>query len=282
MAWFNLLCHQGARQGRRLSSPLADPARATFDMAAELPDRHASLPWLSAGNILWDMTERLHAFDDASLVASYAERAPRTVPGYHDIHTMTSVLLAERAPDQARVLVLGGGGGLEVKAFATAHPRWTFLAVDPSAPMLDLAAATLGPLAPRLSVYEGYVADAPEGPFDAATALLLLHLIERDERLRTLTEVHRRLRPGAPLVVMHVSYPQHDDAERDLWCDRHVAYLVASGMELTYVEKATTMLRQHIAASSPAEDRVVLEQAGFVGVTQFFSAFTFRGWVGYA
>ena len=62
---------------------------------------------------------------------------PRTVPGYHDIHTMASVLLAERAPADARVLVLGAGGGLEVKAFATAHPAWTFLAVDPAAPMLE-------------------------------------------------------------------------------------------------------------------------------------------------
>jgi tRNA (cmo5U34)-methyltransferase len=32
------------------------------------------------------------------------------------------------------------GGGLEAKAFATAHPGSTFLAVDPAAPMLDLAA----------------------------------------------------------------------------------------------------------------------------------------------
>ncbi|CAN5855065.1 class I SAM-dependent methyltransferase [soil metagenome] len=228
------------------------------------------------------MDERLSGFGDASLVASYAEQAPRTVPGYHDIHTMTSVLLAERAPADARVLVLGAGGGLEVKAFATAHPTWTFLAVDPAAPMLDLAVATLGPLASRMDAHQGYIADAPDGPFDAATGLLMLHLTERADRLRTLADVHRRLRPGAPLVVMHVSYPQSDDAERQLWLDRHVAYLAASGLDPAYVEKAGAMIRQHLPALSPAEDRAILEQAGFTGVTQFFSAFTFRGWVGYA
>lgn len=42
------------------------------------------------------------------------------------------------------------------------------------------------------------------------------------------------------------------------------------------------MIREHMPALSPDEDRAVLEQAGFTGVTQFFSAFTFRGWVGYA
>jgi tRNA (cmo5U34)-methyltransferase len=222
------------------------------------------------------------SFGDASLVASYTEQAPRAVPGYHDIHTMASVLIAERAPVDARVLVLGAGGGLEVKAFATAHPAWTFLAVDPAAPMLDLAVATLGPLASRMAIHQGYVADAPDGPFDAATGLLMLHLIERADRLRTVADVHRRLRPGAPFVVMHVSYPQEDDTERELWLQRHVAYLVASGIDSSYVATAGAMIRQHMPVISPDEDHDILEQAGFTGVTQFFSAFAFRGWVGYA
>jgi tRNA (cmo5U34)-methyltransferase len=221
-------------------------------------------------------------FADASLVATYTEQAPRAVPGYHAVHTMASVLLAERAPADARVLVLGAGGGLEVKAFATAQPAWTFLAVDPAAPMLDLAVATLGPLASRMDVHQGYVADAPVGPFDAATGLLMLHFTEREDRLRTVADVHRRLRPGAPFVVMHVSYPHEGDAEGQLWLNRHVAYLVASGLDPAYVENASMMIRQHLPALDPDEDRAILEQAGFTGVTQFFSAFTFRGWVGYA
>ena len=112
------------------------------------------------------MSERPSGFGAASLVSTYAEQAPQTVPGYHDIHTMASVLLAEEAPADAQVLVLGAGGGLEIKAFATAHPRWKFMAVDPSAPMIDLAKDTLGPLAARMDVHEGYVDDGA-----AATAL---------------------------------------------------------------------------------------------------------------
>ncbi len=49
------------------------------------------------------------------------------------------------------------------------------------------------------------------------------------------------------------------------------------------MERAGTMLRHHMPALNPPdEDQAVLEEAGFTGVTQFFSAFTFRGWVGYA
>lgn len=225
---------------------------------------------------------RRHGFQHAALVSSYTESAPRTVPGYHDIHTMASVLLAEHVPADGRVLVLGAGGGLELKAFASLHPTWRFLGVDPSAPMRDLALTTLGTLASRVNWHPGVVADAPEGPFDCATALLLLHHIEPEERVRTVADVRRRLRPGAPFVVMHVSYPQGDDAERSLWQRRHVAYLVASGLDGHYVEKARAAIEQRMPALSPEEDRAILEDAGFTDVTQFFSAFSFRGWVGYA
>jgi tRNA (cmo5U34)-methyltransferase len=63
--------------------------------------------------------------------------------------SMAAILLAERAAEDARMPVLGAVGGLELKAFAQAQPRWTFDAVDPSAPMLALAKQTLGPFASR-------------------------------------------------------------------------------------------------------------------------------------
>jgi tRNA (cmo5U34)-methyltransferase len=33
---------------------------------------------------------------------------------------------------------------------------------------------------------------------------------------------------------------------------------------------------------TPEQDRAILQEAGFTDVTEFFSAYTFRGWVGYA
>ena len=81
---------------------------------------------------------------------SYAEGAPRNVPGFASLHRMTSMLLAERVPPDGRVLVLGAGGGLELKALADAHPGWRFDGVDPSADMLRLAAGMIGPHAARI------------------------------------------------------------------------------------------------------------------------------------
>jgi tRNA (cmo5U34)-methyltransferase len=204
------------------------------------------------------------------------------VPAYRDIHRMAAVVIDECVPPDARVLVLGAGGGLETKAFAQTHPGWTFDAVDPAAAMLDLATKTLGPHAARVQMHCGYIDDAPPGPFDAATSLLTLHFLAPDERRRTATELRRRLAPGAPFVVMHLSFPQRDDAERDLWMRRHAANLVASGVEPADADKARTSIASAVPVLTPQQDRAILLDAGFTDVTEFFSAFTFRGWVAYA
>jgi tRNA (cmo5U34)-methyltransferase len=228
------------------------------------------------------VAESPNAFDNPAFADKYADRAPRTVPAYHDIHRMAAVLIDERAPADARILVLGAGGGLEMKAFSQAHPGWTFDAVDPAATMLNLAATTMGSSAARVQMHHGYIDDAPSGPFDAATSLLTLHFLGPNERRRTMTEVRRRLKPGAPFVAAHLSFPQRDDVERELWMRRHSAQLAASGIDPADAERARTTVAQNVPALTPEQDRAILREAGFADVTEFFSAFTFRGWVGYA
>jgi tRNA (cmo5U34)-methyltransferase len=165
------------------------------------------------------VTDIQNAFSDPQMVAKYTEGPPRFVPGYNSMLSMAAILLGERAREDARILVLGAGGGLELNAFAQAQPRWTFDGVDPSAAMLNLAKQTLGPLVSRAHLHQGYIDDAPEGPFDGATCLLTLHFVDVEERLRIASEIRRRLKPGAPFVAAHFSIPGNDD-ERPLWLSR--------------------------------------------------------------
>jgi hypothetical protein len=55
------------------------------------------------------------SFTDPDAVARYRDGPPKQVPGFADLHRMTDLLVAERTPDDGRVLVLGAGGGLELK-----------------------------------------------------------------------------------------------------------------------------------------------------------------------
>lgn len=224
--------------------------------------------------------ELLAPFSDPEAVARYAQGPPRFVPGFTDLHRMTGILLAERAPAEARVLVLGAGGGLELKALAEAHPGWTFDGVDPAAEMLALAARTLGPLATRARLAEGYIDDAPEGPFDAAVCLLTLHFLAAEERRRTAVEIRRRLKPGAPFVAAHASFPQ--DGERALWLSRYAAFAIASGVEPDHARSAPAAVDRSLSLLTPEQDEAILRDAGFKTVSLFYAAFTWRGWVAYA
>ncbi|AXS41944.1 class I SAM-dependent methyltransferase [Breoghania sp. L-A4] len=217
-------------------------------------------------------------FSDPEAVARYSEGPPRFVPGFDALHRMTGLLLAEKAPRDARVLILGAGGGLELKALAAMYPCWRFVGVDPAAAMLGLARRTLGAQAQRAMLVEGYIDDAPEGPFDAAVCLLTLHFLDRDERRRTLREIHRRLAPGAPFVAAHSSFPQ-DEAARERWLSRYMAFAVASGADPVKVASAKEAVAASLCLYEPEEDAEFMREAGFSGVELFYAAFTWRGWV---
>ena len=218
------------------------------------------------------------SFKDPEAIAHYAEGPPRFVPGLEALHRMTAVLLAENAPASARVLVLGAGGGLELGSLARAQPDWSFVGVDPSQPMLDLAGKTLWPLMPRIELVHGYIDDAPAGPFDAATCLLTLHFLDAAERLRTTRAIHARLKPGAPFVASHSSFPQ-EPASRPRWLSRYAAYAVTAGADPAQAASARAAVDAHLNLLDPVEDEHILRDAGFSDIAMFYAAFTWRGWV---
>lgn len=218
-------------------------------------------------------------FANPAAVASYATDTPRKVPGLADLHRMATLLLAEGAPAAAHVLVVGAGGGLELVSLATARPDWRFTGVDPSPAMLDLARKAIEPFAGRVQLVEGIVDQASAGPFDGATCLLTLHFLERSERLRTLREIHRRLRPGARLVVAHHS-PPGEAAER--WMARSVAFGAEASPDWASATAAGKLMTQRLPLLPPSDDEELMRAAGFTDVELFYAAFSFRGWVSIA
>lgn len=227
------------------------------------------------------MTNPQDPLSSGQAVARYAEDPPRKVPGFSDLQRMAILLIEERAPEAARILVLGAGGGLELKAFAKAHPEWRFDGIDPSSEMLKLAEQTLGPLVAQVRLQQGYIHQASEGPFDGGACLLTLHFLSGNERRQTLAQLHRRLKRGAPFVVAHMSFPQ-DEGERAQWLSRYAAFAVSSGLEPDKAKGAAVAVDKHLNILAPEQDGALLLEAGFSSVSLFYAGFTFRGWVAYA
>lgn len=230
------------------------------------------------------MTAFAQNFADPEKVARYATLGPPAfMPGHGGVLQMAGVLLAETVPDDGQVLIVGAGGGLETRALAKAGPTWRFVGVDPAPAMLDLARAIVGPeVNERLELIEGVAADAPPGPFDAATLILVLGMIPDDgSKLSILEEIHRRLKPGAPFILVDRCGERAGPGfERDV--DRYIAYAVASGVDPATLDSARESQRANPGLVPPERNETLLTEAGFSGIEVFYVGMAWRGWIGYA
>lgn len=223
-------------------------------------------------------------FVDPERVRRYVEQGPPAfAPGHAGMLQMIGVLLAERVATAGTVLVVGAGGGLETRYLAEVEPGWRFVGVDPAPSMLDLARTVAGLVAgDRLVLLEGTIVDAPAGPFDAATCILVLGLVADDgAKLAMLEDVRRRLKPGAPFVLVDQCIDRSaPDAERRF--DRYAAYARRSGVDAATVDGARATIGAMTTMASASRDEQLLREAGFADAEVFYAAMAWRGWIAYA
>ena len=230
------------------------------------------------------MIEMNTNFVEAERVKRYIEQGPPAfAPGHGGMLQMTGILLAERMPQDGQLLVVGAGGGLETRYLAGVELGWRFVGVDSAPAMLDLARATAGPAAgDRLQLIEGTVSDAPSGPFDAATCMLVLGLIGDDaSKLATLLEVRRRLKPGAPFILVDQCIDRAaSDVERRL--DRYASFARRSGVDAETVANAKKAIGALESMVPAWRNEQLLHEARFTDVEVFYVGMAWRGWIAYA
>ena len=223
----------------------------------------------------------LDLFEDPNHAKDYAKGPASFVPGFEALHKMASVLIREFSAPSPSVFVHGAGGGLEIEALARENPDWSFLGVDPALPMLNAAKARLSDFGDRIEYHHGVSENAPSGPFDAATSFLTLHFLDVEARRSAVSAIVERLKPGAPFITVHCSFPQSAD-QREIWLTRHREYVISSGVDPEVAEAARKANSENLEVFDPEMDEKILQDAGLSEVTQFYSAFTWRGWFGRA
>ncbi|MGE0719463.1 MAG: class I SAM-dependent methyltransferase [Alphaproteobacteria bacterium] len=215
-------------------------------------------------------------------VGANYDQAPRWfIPGYAASHAMAAVILSQRIGPAADILVVGAGTGTETLEFARHSAQWRFLGVDPSPEMLTAAQAKFAPagIAGRARLLQGTVADAPRVQFDAATAFLALHYVPDDgSRLEQTREVHARLRPGAPFLLINTCIDRASpEFEREL--QLCAAFGTRNGAPPQAVARVIELHRGHTAFVTPEREQEILREAGFREIATFYRALWFHGFV---
>lgn len=219
-------------------------------------------------------------YEDPEVVRRYAQGLSNFVPAYEQMQRMAGQLLQEHIGETGEILVLGAGGGLELEAFARRCPGWSFTGVDPATEMLKAArerVASAG-ASNRVRWHQGYIFDAPPGPFDAATCMLTLHFVPDDgEKQRTLTHLRQRLKPGAPLILVdcciELAAPTSARA-----LARYRTFALESGADPEQVDTTCGRLATALKTVSASRDEALLAAAGYTDLELFYAALSWRGW----
>ncbi|MCW2308018.1 class I SAM-dependent methyltransferase [Rhodobium gokarnense] len=229
------------------------------------------------------MTSSSHAKFDPSRAREYTEQARIGLAGYDACHELSACILsaALAGARERRILVVGAGGTAgEITATARLEPNWTFVAVDPSEPMLALAQAAVeeAGIGERVTFVRDAVSALPAEPaFDAALMIGVLHHIPGDaDKARLLEDIAGRLLPGGSLVLAG-NYRAYDSEPllQAAWANRWRLHGASEG------EVEAKLARIKAGAVPPASEEAVadlLAASGFTAPERFFSSLFWGAW----
>lgn len=219
------------------------------------------------------------------IATEYDKGIRRTLPTYDPMLRLSQTFLRANLKESASLLIVGGGGGNELKAFGPTNPGWKFTAVDPSKEMLEVAKMKVKQMGidNRVELINGTITDVPEEyTFEGATCILVLHFIaDIDEKHVLLKKVRSHLKPGAPFVLVS-KFGDPDDSEFkelvSLWKNYWLDTTSLSEAKIEELMKGT------LTDMSISEEKMrkLLSEAGFHRIANFFRTNHFGGWICHA
>lgn len=212
---------------------------------------------------------------------AYDEKNRKLAPIADNMHFLIRLILKD-LPVRARVLCAGVGTGAEILSLSQAFPDWTFLALDPSAEMLEVCRERLkkAEVLDRCELLHGYVQDAPIGErFDAALSILVGHFVKREERLSFYQNMSSRVRSGGYFVNTEISFDlTSPEFPLMLKCWEQVQSLMGATPES--LASLPLVLKEMLTVLPPSEVANLIQQSGISIPVKFFQAFMISGWYG--
>jgi tRNA (cmo5U34)-methyltransferase len=216
-------------------------------------------------------------------VSQYDESIRLFTAAYEPMFAMAYAFLRSMLPEDAEVLVVGAGTGMEICTFGLNSPRWKFTGVDPSAEMLSIAKKNIDAngLSNPVSLFNGYAHDLPgSGLFDAATCILVMHFLPDDgSKLDLLKSIGQHLKSGSPLILIDgFGARNSDEFERTVLAWKTFVKTRVGDPKMVDGGFSGQILKR---LQFVPEERIeeLLGEAGFGKPSRFFTGFLYGGWV---
>lgn len=223
-------------------------------------------------------------------IDDYVLRARQSIPGRDALFAIARCYLENKLSENklpenklsnnAKILVVGAGGGEEIISLGKHNPNWAFVGVDVSEKMLELANSRIQQedLKNQVQLHKMEVLNLEDKNFDAATCFLTLHFIPDDgSKLATLQAIQKRLKPNSPLMLVDVV----GERETVEFNDNFMAWKTHAqnnGISSEFLEQMTKTVMELPFVSEDREIEI-LAQAGFEQIRKVYQGIWFNGWL---
>lgn len=216
-------------------------------------------------------------------VIKYDESIRLFCAAYEPLFMMAYSALRAALKDDANVMIVGAGTGMEICTFGRMSPGWSMTGVDPSAEMLSIARKKMAESGSgcKAHLFQGYTHDLPDTDlYDAATCILVMHFLPDDgTKLQLLESISSRLKSGAPLILVD-GFGDRNSTEYECNLSAWKTFVVAMGVDPEIVGDGFSNQILKRLQFVP-EERIVslLDEAGFEKPARFFTSFLYGGWI---
>lgn len=212
----------------------------------------------------------------------YDESIRQFCGAYESMFKMAYSFIHSIVKNDADLLIAGAGTGMELCTFAELNPHWKMTGVDPSNEMLTIAKEKLDnqKLTNDISLFKGYVHELPvQTLFNAATCILVMHFFpDEGAKLALLNSISCHLTSGSPFILIDGFGNKESNAfQQTVNAWKH--YVMAMGVDEETVEDGfTNQILKRIQFVPEERIKELLEEAGFINVSRFFTSFHYGGW----
>lgn len=211
---------------------------------------------------------------------TYDQQWAKLAPFREGIHLLMASIFS-RLPHNARMLCVGAGTGAEIVSLAQRFPAWTFVAVEPSPGMVEVARrrAEENGFGNRCTFHSGYLESLPAGePFDCATSLLVSQfLLDPDERADFFRSIAGRLRPGGILVTSDLASDTdapHYAGLLEVW----LRTMSAADLTAERIQQMRSAYNRDVAIVPTRSVEAIIASGGFGPPVQFYQAGLIHAW----
>lgn len=211
---------------------------------------------------------------------TYDQQWAKLAPFRDGIHLLMASVFS-RLPQDARMLCVGAGTGAEIQFLAERFPDWSFVAVEPSPGMVEVARARAAQhgFGGRCSFHTGYLESLPAGePFDCAASLLVSQfLLDPQERGAFFRGIATRLKAGGVLVTSDLASDTgapHYAGLLEVW----LRTMAGADLSPDRVQQMRDAYDRDVAILPARRVEALIASAGFDAPVQFYQAGLMHAW----